>query len=273
MSANASAAVAATDPAQPDAPQLSQALGYAVADKRMDILRGIVAGGSISQAARVAGVSYKAAWQAIDTLSNLAGTALLSRSVGGAGGGGASLTPDGLRLLALADELEQARQEVLARHAARLDSSAPGHQSQRVGAALGLRMSMRNQLAACVGSLRREGALVHAHLVLPGGGALAASLTQESAQLLGLVAGLDLVALCKATAVRVQAQNDGVESQSGLAGQVQRVAKAGAAQEVVIALGGGQQLVGFTQPGSSPLRKGQAVQGWVEPSAVVVALI
>ena len=42
-----------------------------LADKRIDILRRIGDVGSISEAARRAGVSYKAAWQAIETLNNL----------------------------------------------------------------------------------------------------------------------------------------------------------------------------------------------------------
>ena len=69
---------------------LTQALGHQATDKRLDILRRIGANGSISEAARSAGVSYKAAWQALETLSNLAGTPLVEKVVGGAGGGGAT---------------------------------------------------------------------------------------------------------------------------------------------------------------------------------------
>ena len=68
---------------------LVNALGHGLADKRIDILRQIGQGGSISQAARAVGVSYKAAWQALDTLTNLAGVTLVERVVGGVGGGGA----------------------------------------------------------------------------------------------------------------------------------------------------------------------------------------
>ncbi|HRL99104.1 MAG TPA: LysR family transcriptional regulator, partial [Acidovorax sp.] len=74
---------------------LSAALGHALTDKRIDILKQIGGTGSISQAARVVGVSYKAAWQAVDTLTNLAGAPLVVRAVGGAGGGGAQLTEAG----------------------------------------------------------------------------------------------------------------------------------------------------------------------------------
>jgi len=64
---------------------VAQALGQERVDRRIAILREIGAQGSISQAARAVGVSYKAAWQALDTLTNLAGVALVERAVGGAG--------------------------------------------------------------------------------------------------------------------------------------------------------------------------------------------
>ncbi|MDC6171314.1 winged helix-turn-helix domain-containing protein, partial [Paucibacter sp. XJ19-41] len=79
---------------------LSEVLRHEAGDKRIAILRRVGAVGSISQAAREAGVSYKAAWQAIETLSNLAGMPLVEKLVGGAGGGGARLTAEGERVLA-----------------------------------------------------------------------------------------------------------------------------------------------------------------------------
>ena len=73
-------------------PLSTHTLGYAQADKRLLILQLVGEHGSISQAARTAGISYKAAWQAIHTLTNLAGEPLVDSSVGGTGGGGARLT-------------------------------------------------------------------------------------------------------------------------------------------------------------------------------------
>src|SRR2546427_10776862 len=86
----------AATPASPS--DLVPALGHDLADRRIAILRHIAAGHSISQAAREAGVSYKAAWQALDVLTNLAGRALVERSGGGAGGGG-SRFPEGRQAL------------------------------------------------------------------------------------------------------------------------------------------------------------------------------
>ena len=143
--------------------QLADALGHESADKRLDILRRIGDVGSISEAARGAGVSYKAAWQAVDTLSNLAGTPLLERTVGGSGGGGALLTLAGEQLLLAADLLSQARLQVLA-HLSQSQGGAGGT-IPRVNA-LGLRTSLRNQLPCFVKAIRAQGQAIRVELRL-----------------------------------------------------------------------------------------------------------
>ena len=258
------------------------ALGHGPSDKRIDILRGIGRTGSISQAARDAGVSYKAAWQAIDTLSNLAGVPLLERAVGGAGGGGAKLTPQGAELLALADEMEAARRQVHSRFASGATAQVQAKAQQRgAGPALGwlaLRTSMRNQLPARIEQLEGDGPVVRVWLGLgrePGEqNRIAARITKESAQLLGLAPGMQAIALCKATAVQVgraTPQDASDENANRLEGSVSRVSRGVNGDEITIALAPGLQLVGFAPPASG-LRMRQRVAARVEESSVVVAL-
>jgi molybdate transport system regulatory protein len=244
--------------------ELDSALGHLAADKRVEILRLVGEGGSISQAARDAGVSYKAAWQALDTLSNLAGAALVERAVGGAGGGGARLTAAGRRLLEAAVELGRARDQVLARLAGRGDNA-------RGLAALGLRTSMRNQLPCTVQSLRRQGSIVQVRLALAGGALLGSRITQESAQLLGLEPGLPVLALFKATAVEVAADGAPAAGRNLLRGQVTRASRAAAGGEVALNLDAGLQLVGFAGPGHGLKVRLPAV-AWIDESAVVVGV-
>lgn len=90
-----------------DSVSLANAFAHGTTDKRIEVLRQIGQTGSISQAAREAGISYKAAWQAIDTLTNLTGVSLVEKVVGGVGGGGAKLTDEGERLLQIAGVLEK----------------------------------------------------------------------------------------------------------------------------------------------------------------------
>jgi len=267
----------AATPASPS--DLVPALGHDLADRRIAILRHIAAGHSISQAAREAGVSYKAAWQALDVLTNLAGRALVERSVGGAGGGGARITEAGQSLLAMADALEQARAQVLQRFGgpAGVSSAAPG-------LGLGLRTSMRNLWPCRVGALQAQGAQVRVWLLPDGGGdasGIAARITEESAQLLGLAPGLPLMALCKAAAVQVlpSAPRSDVHAQANAwPAQVQRVARADRVgpREVVAQLPWGGSGVGYAaEPAegeSWTLRAGRKVWLTVPESAVVLAV-
>lgn len=247
--------------------QLSGALGHDASDKRLDILRRIGEAGSISEAARAAGVSYKAGWQAVDTLSNLAGALLVERVVGGAGGGGARLTDAGHLLLQAADELAQARAQVLARLAQKQER-LPGASAL---AGLGLRTSMRNQLPCTVVGLRPQGQAMRVQLALAGGAVLFSRVTRESAQLLALAKGQQVLALCKATAVQVAASFAPAEGSNVLHGHATRASRAAGGGEVALALDGGLQLVGFAGPGSG-LKVGSPVQACLEESAVVIAV-
>ncbi|MFN4120134.1 TOBE domain-containing protein [Acidovorax sp.] len=258
---------------------LTDALGHALTDKRIDILRQIGACGSISQAARAVGVSYKAAWQAVDTLTNLAGTPLVARAVGGAGGGGALLTEAGHQLLAAADAMAQARGAVLARW------QATPHAGPAL-ARLAVRTSMRNQLPCVVDRLAVQGQIVCVHLRLEGDGpvavgdaagaaVLASRITLESAELLGLQPGLAVLALCKATAVRVERMASGAGAAPGtcrLEARAVRVVRGASGDEVTAQfLTGGVQMVGFAPPDSG-LRAGSRVALVLDDHAVVLAL-
>src|SRR5690606_24623666 len=68
-------------------------------ESRILLLEKIAELGSITHAAKAAGVSYKTAWDAIEQMNNLAGVALVERVAGGKGGGGTALTLRGVSLL------------------------------------------------------------------------------------------------------------------------------------------------------------------------------
>jgi molybdate transport system regulatory protein len=247
----------------PSSTDLPHALVDASADKRLDVLRHVAAGCSISQAARQVGISYKAAWQAIDTLSNLSGVPLVERTVGGVGGGGARITADGLQLLALAAELARARQQVLARFAG--GSISEG--------GLGLRTSMRNQLRCRVlhcAPVASGDPVVEVTLVTLGGAQLASSITQESADLLGLAPGLSVLALCKATAVQVSLAGPN-KLADALTGRIERCSPGARQDEIVLALDGGGHWVGFARHPFKG-RVGDAAVATLMPAALVIGL-
>jgi len=75
---------------------------------KADLLDGIAATGSIAAAGRRLGMSYKRAWLLVEAMNALFTEPLVDAAKGGAGGGGAALTPLGARMLAAYRRLEAA---------------------------------------------------------------------------------------------------------------------------------------------------------------------
>ena len=230
-------------------------------DKRYDILRRIGETGSISEAARTAGVSYKAAWQAIETLSNLAGSPLVEKVVGGSKGGGTRLTPVGEQVLKLASRLAEARAAVLAQF-----------ESEFVPELANLSAStLRTYLPAVITRISRGAAQVRVHLKIDEENSLKATLTQESAQLMGLDVGTKVLALTKATAVEIAQQAVQQDYGNILRGTVVRTSRADRGGEVTLRLAGGMSLVGFSRPRHG-LRVGDTAEAYISPHSVVIGL-
>ncbi len=67
--------------------------------KRIELLRQIGLTENLTLSARIAGFSYKGAWDTIEQMTQLTGGSLLERQAGGKGGGRTRLTERGKQLL------------------------------------------------------------------------------------------------------------------------------------------------------------------------------
>ena len=81
--------------------------GGRIGPGKIALLEAIGREGSISAAARTLGMSYRRAWELVDSLNALVGTPVVAAATGGAGGGGARLTAAGERLVAEYREIER----------------------------------------------------------------------------------------------------------------------------------------------------------------------
>jgi len=247
--------------------QYAQAFGHETTDKRLDILQRIGEVGSISEAARGANVSYKAAWQALETLSNLAGAPLVEKAVGGSGGGGARLTPAGVQLLEASALLRQARSNVLAT----LEQGAGSALNVSGLIGLGLRTSMRNQLPCKIKSITQQGNTARIQIELSNGATLVSRITGESAQLLGLQVGMNALALCKATAVSIGSSIEGATGLNLVQGKVSSAPASAQDTETSLQLSSGLHLIGFCVD-AQLFSPGQAAIAAVDESAIVIAI-
>jgi molybdate transport system regulatory protein len=234
-----------TKPARPkpdrDIP-FSEVLGAPSIDKRLEILRSMQHVGSISEAARANGVSYKAAWQALETLSNLAGQPLIEKVVGGAGGGGAKLTPAGLQVLRASDLLNSVRNQALDQ-LRRASTDRPLNWPSLAG--VGFRTSMRNQLPCVVAEIHTAGAAATVVLQLSDGQRLCSRITLESLELLDLKVGRNVLAMCKATAVTIAPAIVAAGQVNLLRGKISRRGNTAAGVELALQITSGLGLVGF----------------------------
>ncbi|AZQ54440.1 TOBE domain-containing protein [Burkholderia cenocepacia] len=217
-----------------------QTLGGAT---RIALLAAIGDTGSITRAAKAVGLSYKAAWDAVDTMNNLAGEPLVARSTGGKGGGGTTLTPRATSLIAAFRTIEREHRRFIEAASAAV---AGFDVDWALIGRIGMKTSARNQLFGKVASIVRGTVNDEVTLALPGGQSVVAVLTHESTEALGLREGGHACALVKASWV-VLAVDDGgpdlkVSARNRLCGSVEAVAAGAVNSEVTLALDGGGTL-------------------------------
>lgn len=240
--------------------------------QRIELLKHVAEQGSITRAAKSAGLSYKAAWDAIDELNNLAEKPLVVRAVGGRGGGGATLSREGQRVLRLYLRLQALQAQVLEAAAESEDGDLA------LLNRLMLRTSARNQLLGRIVDIMRQGHNDVIRLQLAGELHLEARITHESTLRLELEIGSDVVALIKAGSLEVLAHDHPpTEELNALFGVIDEVISAGDGPcEVRIQLPGGQTLCALAtseQLHQQRLASGRTVQVQCSPSTVLLGTL
>ena len=74
---------------------------------KVDLLESICREGSISKAARESRLSYRRAWDMVNTMNQCFKEPLVASITGGKGGGGAKLTPAGEKVIQLYRKMEK----------------------------------------------------------------------------------------------------------------------------------------------------------------------
>lgn len=208
---------------------------------RIALLASIAECGSITQAAKAIKMSYKAAWDAIDTMNNLAGEPLVERMTGGKGGGGTRLTPRGRQLVANFTLIEAEHR----RFVDQLGSQAQGMADDvLLIKKMNMKTSARNHFSGRVSALTRGAVNDEVEIELAGGQTLVAVITHESTETLGLCLQAEVFALVKSSSVVVMtdAASAKFSARNQLAGTVSRLQPGAVNTEVVIELPGGGSL-------------------------------
>lgn len=178
--------------------------------RRIELLRQIKASGSISQGARLAGISYKSAWDAINEMNQLADRPLVDRATGGKGGGGAVVTAWGERLIQLYGLLEQIQQKAFDV----LQDDAPLGSLLGAIARFSLQTSARNQFFGTIVARDSQPVQQHVTILLADGlTQIQVALTEQSANRLQLQSGKEVLVLIKAPWIAVSSGSAQADNQ------------------------------------------------------------
>lgn len=244
--------------------------------QRIDLLEQIRVTGSITQAAKAVGLSYKGAWDAVETMNNLADRPLVETSTGGRHGGGTRLTARGEQLV----RSYRAAQEEHAVFIASLNRRLDDHNGDlQVLGRLMMRTSARNQLWGRVLRITPGSVNDEVELEIKGGDRIVAVVTRESAEQLGLAPDVEVVALIKASWVMLAVQDDGpalkLSARNQLAGTVRALTPGAVNTEVTIDLPGGNTLAAIVTDASAQslaLKPGMTVTALFKASSVILGV-
>jgi len=212
-------------------------------DNRMiGLLRAIDQCGSINQAAKQTGLSYKGAWQMIERANNLAPKVLISTATGGSKGGGTCLTAAGQSLLQLFTRLELQHRQFLQQ----LNQSlADDPDMQMLLKRQVIKTTATNQLFGTITAIQTSAVNAEVSVGLKGGEQVVASLALTELKQLDLSTGGDVLLLINDPEIVVITDlgTYPLSARNSLRGTVIRVQYDGVDSEVVIQLPSGDSLV------------------------------
>ncbi len=183
--------------------EVDSEFGTFLGDTRIRLLEAIEQHGSISQAAKAVPLSYKAAWDAVDSMNNLAEQPLVIRSTGGKHGGGTLLTDYGRKVIALYRALEAEYQTALDRLAKSMNEGQANdfQQFRQLLKRMSMKTSARNQFAGNIVGLREGDVDFEVRVKIDDENEIVAVITGDSAESLGLSIGTEINTLIKSSSV------------------------------------------------------------------------
>ena len=170
-----------------------------ILDSRIiELLKAVNQSGSLNQAAKQVGLSYKGAWQIIERANNSSPKTLVTTAIGGTKGGGTVLTDAGQALIHLFEELQNAHQLFLKQLNQNL---ATNPDTVLLFQRLVVKTSARNQLFGTVISILLGRVSAEITIKLKGNQQIITTISLSDAQELGLTLNSDVLLLLNSSEI------------------------------------------------------------------------
>jgi len=240
---------------------------------RIAILEAVAQHGSITEAAKALGFSYKTAWDAVAAINNLMPRQVLITKAGGKRGGGATLTQEGHRLIAAFRRLE----DKLARISTLIAEEGLDGPTDLLFWSVAMKTSARNVFHCTVTEVRRAPVNVEVVLKVSEAHSIVAVITNDAADDLGIVVGREVMALVKSSFIMLAKPEPQLRlsTTNQILGTVLERIDGGVNSEIVVDLGGGKSLTAIiTRSGADEmgLHPGAPVCAFFNTSQVILAV-
>ncbi len=243
-------------------------------DPIIELLQEINTSGSINQAAKAVGLSYKATWERIETINNLSPEPLIHRQTGGSGGGGTVLTPAGHSFLARVSLFRQHLQKLVS-----FFNETPEDAFSMLKTLKGIEMkiSARNVWLGNVTHIEKGVVNSVVTVSLKGDDTIVAVITDNSVQRLALETGSEVLVIVKAPSVMLSVAVDAqkLSARNILRGKINRIVAGAVNDEVIIDIAGGNTVTSILTSESVKnlgLAAGIEVTAIIKASSVLLAI-
>lgn len=243
-----------------------------VGRERIVLLEAVAKHGSITKAAEMAGFSYKTAWDSVNAINNLLPRPAFVTKTGGASGGGAVITEEGLRLIAAFRKLE----EKLGRISASIAEEGLEHAEDMLFWGVALRVSARNAFHCKIIDIKPAPVNVEIKLEVSPETFIYALVTNRSLEELALETGRDVMALVNSTSVMIAAATEAmrISARNRIKGTICARIDGGVDSEITVDIGHGKTIDAvITQDGADELelKEGLEVYAIFKTSHVILA--
>lgn len=217
-------------------------------EKRIALLHAIEEHGSIIKAAKAVPMSYKSAWEAVDTMNTLSTQPIVKRETGGKDGGGTTITEYGRKLIQTYEILRAEHAHFLQRLSQVTDIESG--EFKTIGR-LAMQLSARNQMQGKVESIELGAVNVQVELRLKSGTKLVSVVTKQAVENLGLHTGEDVTAVFKSSTVMLALPGAlQLSARNQINGTISHISAGGVNSEVVIDIGEGDVVVAVITAGA-----------------------
>jgi molybdate transport system regulatory protein len=241
---------------------------------RIALLEKIDKLGSISSAAKAAGISYKTAWHLVNMMNNLSEKPLVDRMTGGKGGGGTILTREGKKIIEQFRVVQEEHRKFLQNLEGRLGNTNTLYQFLKN---ISMKISARNVFSGTVEKVTRGAVNAEVILRLKGETRITSIITIGAVDNLGLKEGMSAYAIIKSSSIIIAKEllDAKLSARNILPGKISKLIEGPVSTEVDLEIGEGNIISAIITHGSSEklaLKEGDTACSVFKASSVIIGV-